>query len=100
MTTMIRRDRNHPSIIMWSIGNEIAERADEPTGDVIAKKLIATIEKYDTTRPLLPLSTHFGTEDSSVGRKTRRELSVISTSPVITINGKNMRKIIHAFPNR
>lgn len=51
MTTMIRRDRNHPSIIMWSIGNEIAERADEPTGDVIAKKLIATIEKYDTTRP-------------------------------------------------
>ena len=51
MTTMLRRDRNHPSIIMWSIGNEIAERADEPTGEVIAKKLIATIEKYDTARP-------------------------------------------------
>ena len=27
---MVRRDRNHPSIIMWSIGNEIAQRSDVP----------------------------------------------------------------------
>ena len=25
---MVLRDRNHPSIILWSIGNEIQERAD------------------------------------------------------------------------
>lgn len=45
----VRRDRNHPSIIMWSIGNEIAQRADS-AGTIIAKNLVKAIQKYDTTR--------------------------------------------------
>lgn len=49
MKTMVCRDRNHPSIIMWSIGNEIAQRAD-PIGEDIAKRLIGIIKKYDSTR--------------------------------------------------
>lgn len=50
LSASLRRDRNHPSIIMWSIGNEIAQRADVPEGDVIAKKLVNVIHKYDDTR--------------------------------------------------
>ncbi len=46
----IRRDRNHPSIIMWSIGNEIEQRADIPQGDIISKRLVSTIENYDKSR--------------------------------------------------
>ncbi len=48
-SSMIMRDRNHPSIILWSIGNEIEERAD-PAGLEIAKKLIAKARELDPTR--------------------------------------------------
>jgi beta-galactosidase len=46
--TMLR-DRNHPSIIMWSIGNEIPEAVDE-SGVEIGKELISEVKKLDTTR--------------------------------------------------
>lgn len=48
---MVYRDRNHPSVVMWSFGNEIPERAD-PEGVEIGKKLIAAIREVDNTRPL------------------------------------------------
>lgn len=49
--SMVLRDRNHPSVIFWSIGNEIAERA-EPSGVAIAKQLVAEIRRHDATRPI------------------------------------------------
>jgi len=51
LSSMILRDRNHPSIIMWSLGNEIKERADS-SGVEIMRKFRALIDRYDTTRPL------------------------------------------------
>ncbi len=48
-SSMILRDRNHPSIILWSIGNEIEERADT-SGLEIAKKLITKARELDPTR--------------------------------------------------
>lgn len=48
---MVRRDRNHPSIIMWSIGNEIAQRADVPRGKELAQAITKAIHQEDTTRP-------------------------------------------------
>ena len=51
LTAMIQRDRNHPSIIMWSIGNEIRERADS-SGVEIAAKLKGIVRQHDDTRPV------------------------------------------------
>lgn len=49
--SMVLRDRNHPSIIMWSIGNEIPERGD-PEGVETAKMLAAKIREMDPSRPV------------------------------------------------
>jgi len=48
---MVLRDRNHPSIIMWSTGNEVLERT-EPQAVETANKLAAYVRKLDPTRPV------------------------------------------------
>jgi beta-galactosidase len=48
---MVVRDRNHPSVIMWSIGNEIPNR-QEPEVVQTAKILVDFIRNLDTTRPV------------------------------------------------
>lgn len=47
----IRRDRNHPSVLMWSIGNEIREQFDS-TGIEITRELVKIVKDLDTTRPV------------------------------------------------
>ena len=51
LESMVLRDRNHPSIIMWSIGNEIPERGDHSAIET-AKILAGAIKKIDTARPV------------------------------------------------
>jgi beta-galactosidase len=48
---MVKRDRNHPSIFIWSIGNEIREQFDS-TGLTITKELADIVRRLDTTRPV------------------------------------------------
>lgn len=48
---MVLRDRNHPSVFMWSIGNEIREQFDS-TGITITKELVDIVKKADNSRPV------------------------------------------------
>jgi beta-galactosidase len=49
--SMLMRDRNHPSIIMWSTGNEIPERGN-PEGVETSKMLTDFIHQLDPSRPV------------------------------------------------
>ena len=51
LQSMILRDRNHPCVIMWSIGNEVPQRVKEE-GYVIEKQLCDEVHRLDPTRPV------------------------------------------------
>jgi len=51
ITNLIENHRNHPSIVMWSVGNEIPEQW-KPEGAERYKKLIALCHELDPTRPV------------------------------------------------
>ena len=53
MESFILRDRNHPSIIMWSTGNEIPERGGMSNGYMWTAKLANKVRELDPTRPII-----------------------------------------------
>jgi beta-galactosidase len=68
LESLIVSGRNHPSVVLWSIGNEIPETGTE-LGVATAKKLVARVHALDPTRPVTqainngqPLSTNQAAE--------------------------------------
>ena len=84
---MIIRDRNHPSIILWSIGNEIREQFDS-TGIAITKELVAIVKSLDKTRPVISALT-----------ETKAEKNFIYQANALDIYGLNYNhKLYKDFP--
>ncbi|KAL2811637.1 glycoside hydrolase superfamily [Aspergillus granulosus] len=50
LRTFIQRDRNHPSVIAWSFGNEVVEQTSEE-GALVAQRLHDIVKQEDSTRP-------------------------------------------------
>ena len=49
LEALVCRDRNHPSVILWSTGNEVAEQYHPESG--WARRLTETVHRFDPTRP-------------------------------------------------
>lgn len=70
----VLRDRNHPSVIIWSIGNEVFERAGTGDGYWVSQRLAEKVRSLDSTRPvLLALCTLWnGLDDQDAQELQRR----------------------------
>jgi beta-galactosidase len=53
LRALLRRDRNHPSVIMWSIGNEVGEQGGGAAGAAVAGELARICREEDSTRPTI-----------------------------------------------
>ncbi len=112
---MVMQDYNHPSVILYSIGNEVSEPASEQ-GMKVAGEIIAEIKKYDTTRPctggmnleiISQSAKGKGVYDNEEGRDTSKEkkvsnmnstmfnmiTSIVGTGMVNTANSKKVDAI-------
>lgn len=89
LKAMVLRDRNHPSVFMWSIGNEIRNQFDS-SGTRIAKELVAIIRELDAVRPITCAMT-----------ETVPEKNFIAQSNVLDVLGFNYKDFDYAaLPQR
>jgi len=65
LTAMLHRDRNHPSVVMWSVGNEIYEQVGGHGPDVL-RPLVERCHAEDPTRPVTAACDRIADENGGV----------------------------------
>ena len=76
VTDFIRRDRNHPSVVIWSAGNEVVDQV-VPAGTETLKKLINIFHREDPTRPVTVGCDRIVAEPEAVPQKFLKLLDVV-----------------------
>ena len=82
MRALVRRDRNHPSVIMWSIGNEVGEQYTDEAGAEVARRLHRITKEEDPTRPT-PASQNY--------EKPQMPLQAVTDTISLNYQGEGIR---------
>lgn len=91
---MVLRDRNHPSVIIWSIGNEVMEQwNNNPLGGTISKELVGIVRNLDKTRPITSACNGVNTNNKVL---TEGGLDLVGTN----YDHKKIPEMQKMFPGR
>lgn len=93
MVNLIHRDRNHPSIVLWSIGNEIVEQGDTKEGAKRAEFLQNICHREDPTRLVTAGMDRLGEE-------LKNEVAPIIDVPGFNYKPMRYEKAYAKFPQR
>ncbi len=76
LSSMIERDKNHPSIVLWSVGNEIPEQKTS-NGAEILSKLVDVCHRLDPTRPVTSACDNIAADGGATTPAFLNELDII-----------------------
>lgn len=91
LADMIRRDRNHPSVIMWSIGNEVPDQG-MPEGRAIARQLTEICHREDSTRPV---TAGFNQIDDAIRNGLTEEVDIVG----FNYGARRYESLVKAHPD-
>ena len=91
---MVLRDRNHPSVIIWSIGNEVMEQWNKnPSGGTISRELVGIVRNLDGTRPITSACNGVSTDNKVI---TEGDQDLVGTN----YHHAELPKFAAMFPGR
>jgi len=99
---MLHRDRNHPSIVIWSVGNEIPEQREEH-GYLLARRLVGICHSEDPTRQVTVACDNIEAEPIPAYESFLNELDVVGYNYVARWRMRTETYYAddrHKYPNR
>ena len=102
LADMLHRDRNHPSIVIWSVGNEIPEQTHTNGADIL-RPLVETCHREDPTRPVTSACDNVFTDKASATPEFLNLLDVVGYNYVDRWGTRRETMYDddrHAFPQR